>query len=606
MILILIVTVSYLLVQFPLASSDSGFTTGFETSSPHLSNMSLVLYDTFEQASPNSTKDLNLEFFDEKNKTLIKNVSFFINATKDDNVLIHELFYTHTGLMTLQFAPGSEMGKWVVNGTSEPVLGGMMSDNDALPIQMSAFTPGTYHFHLEVLAIGYANGMVDQSHPPTFDSWWSIDDKGNISKYENSTTVSIETLSHMIKNVSPLQQVKSGATASDIVCKNGSYLAMTSYHRELVCLKAGTISKLASRGFLYGTSVGNTNYATVIISPESENQASHNSYSPGVVTVVLGVNNTVRWVNQADTANTIVPDMPLVQNGISFGSDGVIKPDQTYTFTFTEPGTFAYHTEPHPWMKGTVIVLPSIVSNTSQNTTIQNPFVADENGKVDLSKIHLPPTPNGQIDYDKIGYLVSENQFENMLKARNIQYEKSNWLLIEGPSALSYPPITGYCGYVKGNNNEERWFSSGFHYDTLTSSKISNSNPDSCTPGVSSCFCTLQTYLAENNTHELTYFTASQEDAVGNTLSKYLGKGNVVNVSNEFVVGKYNLDTTDPYLVHYCGKFTWGAQLQYFEGYIRNSNVLDFSLATEKQKLCAINSDAKLFSFDGPANGTSK
>ena len=310
--------------------------------------MSLVLYDKFKRASPNSTKDLYLEFFDEKNKTLVKNVSFFVNATKGDTVLIHELFFTHTGSMTLKFSPGSDTGKLVINGTAEPVLGGMMSNNDILPIEMSAFTPGTYHFHIEVLALVYTNGIVDQSNPPTFDSWWSVDDKGNISQYENSTTVSIETLSHVIKNMSPLQQVKSGATASDIVCKDGSYLALTSYNRELVCLKAGTISKLASRGFLYGTSVGNTNYTTVLISPESENQASHNSYSPGIVTIMLGVNNTVRWVNQDDVANTIVPDMPLIQNGKSFGSDGVIKPDQSYTFTFTEPGTFAYHTEPHP------------------------------------------------------------------------------------------------------------------------------------------------------------------------------------------------------------------------------------------------------------------
>ncbi|MHB8602744.1 MAG: cupredoxin domain-containing protein [Nitrosotalea sp.] len=310
-----------------------------------------------------------LRFFDAKNDTLIKNVSFFINATKDDTVLMHELFYTKTGLMTMKFFPSNDTQKLIINGTSEPTLGGWMSKNDTLPITTSAFTKnGTYHIHLEVLAIDYPNNIIDQSNPPTFDSWWSVDDKGNISQYENSTTVSIETLSHVIKNMSPLQQVKSGATASDIVCKDGSYLALTSYNRELVCLKAGTISKLASRGFLYGTSVGNTNYTTVLISPESENQASHNSYSPGIVTIMLGVNNTVRWVNQDDVANTIVPDIPLIQNGKSFGSDGVIKPDQSYTFTFTEPGTFAYHTEPHPWMKGIVIVL----SPSNQITSAKN------------------------------------------------------------------------------------------------------------------------------------------------------------------------------------------------------------------------------------------
>src|SRR5574337_869471 len=115
-------------------------------------------------------------------------------------------------------------------------------------------------------------------------------------------------------------------------------------------------------------------------------------------------------------------------------------------------------------------------------------------------------------------------------------------------------------------------------------------------PGSFSCFCTLQTYLAENNTSELTYFTATEEDAVGNTLSKYLSKGNVVNVSNEFVVGKYNMDI-DSSLIHYCGKFTWRATLTHFEGYMKNSSVVDFSLAPAQQKLCAIKSDAKLFSF---------
>lgn len=408
---------------------------------------------------------------------------------------------------------------------------------------------------------------------------------------------------------SPLKQFKSGASISDFVCNDGLYLAITSHNQEPVCLKAGTISKLASRGFLFGIDASKNvvNYTTILIPPGSENQASRNSYSPSVANVVIGVNNTVRWVSQSDTADTIVPDMPLIQNGKPFGED-LIKPRGSYLFTFTEPGTFTYHTEPHPWMKGTVIVLSSTVLDTNSNATapsVQNPFVTDENGKVDLSKIHLPPTQNSQVDYEKIGYLVSENQFEKMIEERNIQYDKSNWLLIEGESALTYPPFTDYCGYVKGNHNEERWFSSSFHYDTLTNSKISNNNPDPCTPGSFSCFCTLQTYLAENNTRKLSYFTATEEDAIGNTLSKYLSKGNVVNVSNEFVVGKYNMDI-DPSLVHYCGKFTWGATLTYFEGYMKNSSVVDFSLATEKQKLCAINSDAKLFSFEGPANGAGK
>lgn len=158
--------------------------------------------------------------------------------------------------------------------------------------------------------------------------------------------------------MSPLEQFRSGISTNDIVCKEGLYLAIKSNNLEPTCLKAGTISKLASRGFFYGINASETTNTTILIPPGSEDQSSNKTYSPDVTTVVLGVNNTVTWVNQADVGNEITPDMPLTQNGQPFASDGIIKPGESYEFTFTEPGTFTYHTEPHPWMKGTIIVLP--------------------------------------------------------------------------------------------------------------------------------------------------------------------------------------------------------------------------------------------------------
>src|SRR6185437_13394043 len=230
-----------ILAQLPFASSESGFSNGSEDGSTNISNMSLVLYDKFEQVSSNSTKDLYLEFYDEKNKTLVKNVSFFVNATKGDTVLIHELFYTHTGSMTLKFSPGSDTGKLIINGTAEPTLGGMMSDNDILPIEMSAFTPGTYHFHIEALALVDTNHIVDQSNPPTFDSWWSVDDKGNISKDTNSTTVS------KTKNASPMQQFKSGVAADDVKCGLGLQLVIKTKDGSPACARPQTAQKLVER-----------------------------------------------------------------------------------------------------------------------------------------------------------------------------------------------------------------------------------------------------------------------------------------------------------------------------------------------------------------------
>ena len=214
---------------------------------------------------------------------------------------------------------------------------------------------------------------------------------------------SIDVVNEIVKHggirvLPPLQQFNSGISTNDISCKEGLFLAIKSQNKEPVCLKTGTISKLASRGFFYGVNTNEANYTTILIPPGSENPSSNKTYSPDVATIVLGVNNTVTWVNQAESANTIVPDMPFQQDGKSFGSIDVIKPGGSYQFTFTEPRTFAYHTEPHPWMKGKIIVLPP--SNNTAIITVKskttNPDVSP-NHVVDVVSIKsVPPvTPGG-------------------------------------------------------------------------------------------------------------------------------------------------------------------------------------------------------------------
>ena len=207
----------------------------------------------------------------------------------------------------------------------------------------------------------------------------------------------------------PLKQFKSGVSTNDIVCNEGLYLAIKSHNLEPTCLKAGTISKLASRGFLYGINASETTNTTILIPPGSENPSSNKTYSPDVATVVLGINNTVTWVNQAKTAHNFAPDMPLQQDGKSFGSD-VLRPGGSYQFTFAEPGTFGYHGEPHPWQRGKVIVLPYESSNFT-------PFAAKT---YNLKQVHYYDSSNlnpkvSLYDYsydgiDKDGLVSIDNQ----------------------------------------------------------------------------------------------------------------------------------------------------------------------------------------------------
>ncbi|CUR52292.1 protein of unknown function [Nitrosotalea devaniterrae] len=240
-----------IIMQLPIASSDDfGGMTQLYATRPDLTKISLSLNDTFQQTSQNSTKDLHFRFFDANNNSTINNVTFFINVTKNDKVLIHDLFYTPTGSMTLKFSPGNNMEKWVVDGINEPTLGGWMSKNDTLHIQGPAFMDGTYHIHVEVLSLFYVNELVDQNNPPKFDSWWSVDDKGNISQY-NSSTISFgsTTLSVKIKDESPLKQFKSGIAAKDVKCNEGLQFIMKNENGQPACVTSHTFDELITRGW---------------------------------------------------------------------------------------------------------------------------------------------------------------------------------------------------------------------------------------------------------------------------------------------------------------------------------------------------------------------
>ncbi len=120
---------------------------------------------------------IQFRFFDANTNTTISNVSFFINATKGDTMLMNDLFYTHTGYLTIKFQPGGTVGHWTVYGDRDPVLGGWTSQDDDVTVVAPILAEGgLYHLHMELLALDYANTLIDQSNPPKFDSYLSVGD----------------------------------------------------------------------------------------------------------------------------------------------------------------------------------------------------------------------------------------------------------------------------------------------------------------------------------------------------------------------------------------------------------------------------------------------
>ena len=74
-----------------------------------------------------------------------------------------------------------------------------------------------------------------------------------------------------------------------------------------------------------------------------------NAYEPARVTVKAG--DTVVWLNaEKRTSHDVI---------FEDGERSVrLLPDDTHARTFTTPGRYPYHCDPHPEMKGEVVVEP--------------------------------------------------------------------------------------------------------------------------------------------------------------------------------------------------------------------------------------------------------
>ena len=83
--------------------------------------------------------------------------------------------------------------------------------------------------------------------------------------------------------------------------------------------------------------------------PRGSAENVHINFVPAEIIIQIGVNNTVRWVNEDDDWHTAHSNLP------EFYSD-LIQPGANFTHTFETPGIYPYHCDPHPWMTGIIIV----------------------------------------------------------------------------------------------------------------------------------------------------------------------------------------------------------------------------------------------------------
>ncbi|MDG6997570.1 MAG: cupredoxin domain-containing protein [Nitrososphaerota archaeon] len=106
------------------------------------------------------------------------------------------------------------------------------------------------------------------------------------------------------------------------------------------------------------------------------------TYVPDTITVYIGYNATVDWINNDSTVHTVTasanaPDPrfnqfgPVSQPWNNVWQNGSTSGPNEVNFTFTVPGTYTYYCSYHIWMKGTVIVKqapPGLITGTTNST----------------------------------------------------------------------------------------------------------------------------------------------------------------------------------------------------------------------------------------------
>jgi hypothetical protein len=183
---------SIFIVVFPLETvlSDGLFEEKLPPAS--LGNRQLSLFTKINPPilstdTENRTKYLQLELFDADSNRTIPHVYYFISVSKDNDLLMKELFHSHEGGITININSSNE--KDVKNfGDREPLMGAWIGSNlngtnqgNNISIQAPILNEaGLYDLNVDIFGIDNDTNRFKAINSLTFDSGLSV---GEISKH---------------------------------------------------------------------------------------------------------------------------------------------------------------------------------------------------------------------------------------------------------------------------------------------------------------------------------------------------------------------------------------------------------------------------------------
>jgi amicyanin len=117
-------------------------------------------------------------------------------------------------------------------------------------------------------------------------------------------------------------------------------------------IAAAVLGAVVGSGLASGVLVARAQTAATAVSIDNF------TFTPPALTVKAGT--TVTWTNKDDIPHGIAA------TGNAFRRSNAMDTDDTYSFTFTTPGTYQYFCYIHPHMTGTIVVEATTGSNATQ------------------------------------------------------------------------------------------------------------------------------------------------------------------------------------------------------------------------------------------------
>ncbi len=147
--------------------------------------------------SPEDTY-FHVRLFDADTEEDFEHVSYFITARKDDRVLMHDLFYSEEGPLTIRIQPTE--GEVSVFGARDPFLDAWVGQGGEITIRGPLLLDGgLYQFVIDIFSIDHVRGILEDS--VSFESWLSVG-----SVYDQQTEANGQT--HDVRVISYYDQVE--------------------------------------------------------------------------------------------------------------------------------------------------------------------------------------------------------------------------------------------------------------------------------------------------------------------------------------------------------------------------------------------------------------